>query len=190
MNRKTKKDGDTRINAHTDLSANVGVKSEAFLMELLKDQENPLLLILDGVQDPQNLGSCLRTADAAGVAAVISPKDRAVSLTHTVRLKACGAAEHIPFVQVTNLRNTLDKLKKMGFWIVGTSDRGKQSIYDIDLKGPLALVLGAEGKGLRRLTTETCDFLATLPMHGHVDCLNVSVAAGVCLYEALRQRSI
>ena len=189
MNRKSK-DGKPRINVHTDLSADVGVKSEAFLMELLSKHENPLLLVLDGVQDPHNLGSCLRTADAAGVLAVISPKDRAVSLTKTVRLKACGAAEHIPFVQVTNLRSTLDKLKKKDFWIVGTSDRAKQSIYEIDLKGPLAIVLGAEGKGLRHLTAETCDFLATLPMKGHVDCLNVSVAAGVCLYEALRQRSL
>jgi 23S rRNA (guanosine2251-2'-O)-methyltransferase len=189
MNRKAKT-GETRVNAHADLSAKVSVKSENFLMELLKEQENPLLLILDGVQDPHNLGVCLRTADAAGVTAVVAPKDRAVSLTDTVRLKACGAAENIPFVQVTNLRSTLDKLKTMDFWIVGTSDKAKQSLYDVDLKGPLAIVLGSEDKGLRRLTTESCDFLVSLPMLGHVDCLNVAVAAGVCLFEAVRQRSI
>jgi len=187
MNKKTN-NSSTRINAHTDLSVEVSVKTEDFLMNLLKSEKSPLLLILDGIQDPHNLGVCLRTANAAGVLAVVAPKDRAVSLTETVRLKACGAAEHTPFVQVTNLRSTLDKLKKMDFWIVGTSDKGKQSLYDIDLTGPLAIVLGAEGKGLRRLTTETCDFLATLPVHGEVDCLNVAVATGVCLYEALRQR--
>lgn len=156
----------------------------------LLDQLNgaPFLLILDGVTDPHNLGACLRTADAAGVDAVIVPRDNAVGITPVVRKVACGAAESVPFVQVTNLSRVLDKLRDQGFWVVGTSDKAEQSLYDTDLKGPLIMVMGAEGKGLRRLTTERCDFLVSLPMAGDVSSLNVSVATGVCLFEAVRQR--
>jgi len=145
-------------------------------------------LILDGIQDPHNLGACLRSADAAGVHAVIAPKDRAVSLTDTVRQVACGAAEYVPFVTVTNLARTLRELKDKGLWLIGTADNAKQSLYDVDLSGPLALVMGAEGKGLRRLTREGCDFIVHIPIAGSVECLNVSVATGVCLFEAVRQR--
>ena len=148
----------------------------------------PLLLVLDGITDPHNLGACLRTADASGVLAVIAPKDKSVGLTPTVRKVASGAAETVPFVQVTNLARTLDQLKARGVWVVGTADDGEASIHEADLKGPLALVMGAEGKGMRRLTREKCDVLVRIPMLGQVESLNVSVATGVCLYEALRQR--
>lgn len=147
-----------------------------------------LLLVLDGVQDPHNLGACLRTADAAGVHAVIVPKDRAAGLTPTVRKVASGAAEALPVYFVTNLARTLRGLQEQGVWIIGTSDRGTVELFDADLRGPLALVLGAEGSGLRRLTGELCDVLLRIPMSGVVESLNVSVAAGVCLFEAVRQR--
>jgi len=150
--------------------------------------EPPLLLILDGVQDPHNLGACLRTADAAGVHAVIAPKDRAVGLNSTVRKVASGATETMPFISVTNLARTLRNLKDRGIWLIGTAGEAEQSLYQADLSGPVAIVMGAEEKGLRRLTRETCDALVTLPMAGSVSSLNVSVATGVCLYEALRQR--
>lgn len=148
------------------------------------------LLILDGVQDPHNLGACLRTADAAGVHAVIAPKDKASGLTSVVRKVACGAAETIPFIQVTNLSRTMRDLQQAGIWMIGTSLDTELNIYEADLNGPLALVLGAEGKGLRRLTAENCDSLVKLPMFGSVQSLNVSVSAGVCLYEAVRQRGL
>ena len=148
----------------------------------------PFLLILDGVTDPHNLGACLRSADAAGVHAVIAPKDNAVGLTPVAVKVASGAAESLPFVQVTNLARTLDRLKQRGIWLMGTSDDADATLYQTDLRGPLALVLGSEGKGLRRLTRERCDLLVRLPMLGRVESLNVSVAAGICLYEALRQR--
>lgn len=148
----------------------------------------PFLLVLDGVQDPHNLGACLRSADAAGVHGVIVPKDRAVGLTATVRKVASGAAETVPLVTVTNLARALGQLQEAGVWVVGLAGEADQSLYDLDLTGPLALVLGAEGKGLRRLTRERCDFLARLPMAGTVESLNVSVAAGVALFEAVRQR--
>jgi len=148
----------------------------------------PLLLVLDGIQDPHNLGACLRTADAAGVHAVIVPKDRACSLTATVRKVACGGADSIPFFQVSNLATTLRWLKAQGIWLVGTSEKSQTSLFDTSLQGALALVLGAEGTGLRRLTRESCDALVHIPMLGSVECLNVSVATGVCLYEAVRQR--
>ena len=146
------------------------------------------LLILDGVQDPHNLGACLRTADAAGVHALILPRDNAVSVTPTVRKVASGAAETVPVFQVTNLARTLDQLKADGIWLVGAAGDAQGSLYETDLRGPLALILGAEGKGLRRLTQERCDFLVHIPMVGSVSSLNVSVAAGVCLFEAVRQR--
>ncbi len=158
------------------------------LMRIVAETEVPFLLILDCVQDPHNLGAILRTADGAGVHAVIAPKDKAVGITETVRRISVGAADHVPFVQVTNLARAMERLKEAGLWFVGTSDRAEKSIYELDLKGPLALVLGAEEKGMRRLTEESCDFLGKLPMAGKVECLNVSVATGICLYEAVRQR--
>jgi 23S rRNA (guanosine2251-2'-O)-methyltransferase len=148
----------------------------------------PLLLVLDGVQDPHNLGACLRVADGMGVHAVVAPKDRAVGLSPTVHKVASGAAESVPFVTVTNLARTLRDLKDKGIWVVGTAEAAPASLFDTRLNGPLALVLGAEGEGLRRLTQETCDALVCIPMLGTVESLNVSVAAGICLYEARRQR--
>ena len=158
------------------------------LIAALADWPDAFLLVLDGVQDPHNLGACLRTANAAGVHAVVAPKDRAVPMTETVRHVACGAAEHTPFVQVTNLARFLERAKEAGVWWVGTADEATQSLYEVDLKGRIGIVMGAEGKGIRRLTAEKCDFLVRIPMTGQVDCLNVSVATGVCLFEALRQR--
>lgn len=148
----------------------------------------PFLLVLDGIQDPHNLGACLRTADAAGVQAVIVPRDRASGITPVVRKVACGAAETVPVFTVTNLARSLRLLKEAGVWIYGASDDADRSLYGTDLRGPLALVLGGEGKGLRRLTRELCDFLVSIPMAGRVESLNVSVAAGVLLFEARRQR--
>jgi 23S rRNA (guanosine2251-2'-O)-methyltransferase len=149
---------------------------------------DPLLLILDGVTDPHNLGACLRTADAAGVHAVIIPKDRAAVVDGVVRKVAAGAAEFVPIARVTNLARTVDRLKEQGIWVVGTDGEAQKTLYAADLKRPLALVLGAEGGGMRRLTRERCDFLVRIPMAGQVESLNVSVAAGVALFEACRQR--
>lgn len=162
--------------------------TESDLPDLVARTGNSLLLVLDGVTDPHNLGACLRTADAAGVTAVVVPRDRAAGLTPAVRKVASGAAETVPFVQVTNLARTLDRLKQAGMWVVGTGDDAPQTLYQADLKGPLALVMGAEGQGMRRLTRERCDLLVRIPMQGTVSSLNVSVAAGVCLFEAVRQR--
>jgi 23S rRNA (guanosine2251-2'-O)-methyltransferase len=148
----------------------------------------PLLLVLDGVTDPHNLGACLRTADGAGAHGVIAPKDQAAGLTPVVLKVASGAADSVPFVQVTNLARTLDRLKALGVWVIGAADTAEMALFDADLSGPLALVLGSEGNGIRRLTRERCDGLVRVPMQGRVESLNVSVAAGVCLYEALRQR--
>ncbi|MBV8604150.1 MAG: 23S rRNA (guanosine(2251)-2'-O)-methyltransferase RlmB [Pelomonas sp.] len=148
----------------------------------------PLVLVLDSVTDPHNLGACLRVADGAGAHAVVAPKDHAVGLNATVAKVASGAAETVPYLMVTNLARTLGELKERDLWVVGTSDRAERSIYELDLKRPIALVLGAEGEGLRALTAKTCDELVSIPMQGAVESLNVSVAAGVCLYEALRQR--
>src|SRR5688572_1352262 len=150
----------------------------------------PLVLALDGVTDPHNLGACLRVADASGVHAVIAPKDHAVGLNATVAKVASGAAETVPYIMVTNLARALGELKEREIKVVGTSDDAEHTLYDIDLAGPLALVLGAEGKGLRQLTRNTCDALVRIPMAGAVESLNVSVAAGVCLFEALRQRRV
>ena len=149
----------------------------------------PLLLVLDGVTDPHNLGACLRVADGAGVHAVIAPKDHAVGLNATVAKVASGAAETVPYLMVTNLARTLNELKERDILIVGTADDAPITLYQADLSGPLALVLGAEGRGLRQLTRKTCDVLVRIPMLGAVESLNVSVAAGVCVYEARRQRS-
>ena len=148
----------------------------------------PLLLVLDGVTDPHNLGACLRSADAAGVHAVVAPRDRAAGLTPVARKVAAGAAETLPFVQVVNLARTLRELKERGLWLVGTAGEATRSIYDVDLTGPIAIVMGSEGEGMRRLTRECCDELVRIPMAGAVESLNVSVATGVVLFEAVRQR--
>ncbi len=163
-------------------------RSEADLPDLIAAAECPLVLVLDGVTDPHNLGACLRTADAAGATCVIAPRDKSAGLTPVARKVASGAAEWLPFVQVTNLARTLDRLKELGLWVIGTAGEGSDELYGCDLSGPLALVMGAEGKGLRRLTREHCDQLVRIPMAGRVESLNVSVATGVCLFEALRQR--
>lgn len=184
--------GDVRhqgLVARLDLAATGAQLADNFRALLAGLEEPPFLLVLDGVQDPHNLGACLRTANAAGVHAVIAPRDRAVGLTPAVRKVASGAAETTPFIRVTNLARTLRELKEAGIWLVGTAGEAGSSLYEADLKGPLALVLGAEGSGLRRLTAEQCDYLVCLPMAGTVESLNVSVAAGICLYEAVRQRS-
>jgi len=149
----------------------------------------PLLLILDEVQDPHNLGACLRTADAAGVHAVIAPRDNAVGVTPVVVKVASGAATTVPYLQVTNLARTIALLKARGIWVMGTAGEADQDVFESDLAGPLALVMGGEGRGLRRLTRERCDSLVRLPMRGQVESLNVSVATGICLYEAVRQRA-
>ncbi len=159
------------------------------LMSLIDGLDHPpFLLVLDGVTDPHNLGACLRSANAVGVDAVIAPKDKAVGLTPVVRKVACGAAEDTPFYQVTNLARTLRDLQQAGVWLIGAAGETDDSLYQADLRGPLALVLGAEGGGLRRLTREHCDLLVKIPMAGSVESLNVSVATGICLFEALRQR--
>jgi len=156
----------------------------------LASGERPLLLlVLDGIQDPHNLGACLRTADAAGVGLVILPKDRSAGLTPAARRAAAGAAETLPIVIVTNLARVMKRLKERGLWLAGTTDQADQSLYDMDLNGPLVLVVGSEGKGMRRLTEELCDYRMRIPMSGTVDSLNVSVATAVCLFEIVRQRS-
>lgn len=159
------------------------------LSAALAEMPEPLLLVLDGVTDPHNLGACLRTADAAGAQALIIPKDRAAAVDGVARKVAAGAAEFVRVATVTNLVRTLGLLKEAGIWVVGLDGEAEQSLYATDLKGPLALVLGAEGGGLRRLTRERCDFRVRIPMAGHLESLNVSVAAGIALFEAARQRS-
>lgn len=166
------------------------VDEDELLARVAAAGRDVLLLVLDGLQDPHNLGACLRTADAAGVMAVIAPKDRAAGLTPAVRKVAAGAAEAIPFVQVTNLARTLARLKEAGVWLVGTAGVAEMDLYAADLTGPLAIVVGAEGSGMRRLTREACDFTVRLPMRGVVESLNASVATGIVLYEAVRQRSV
>lgn len=168
----------------------VQVKNEHDLYAQLDKLDEPaFVLILDSITDPHNLGACLRTADAAGVHAVVAPKDKAVGITATVSKVACGAAETVPFYQVTNLARTMKEFQERGIWLYGTAGEASESIYKTDLKGPIAIAMGAEGKGLRRLTRESCDHLIHVPMAGDVSSLNVSVAAGVCLFEAVRQRS-
>jgi 23S rRNA (guanosine2251-2'-O)-methyltransferase len=164
---------------------------ESDLTELLeRDGPEALVLVLDGVTDPHNLGACLRSAAAAKVTAVIVPKDRAVGLTPVVRRASAGGADRVPLIAVTNLARSLRTLKDAGVWITGLDGETEKSIYQIDFKGPVALVLGSEGEGMRRLTRETCDFVAKIPMPGSMESLNVSVATGVVLFEALRQRSL
>lgn len=147
-----------------------------------------LFLVLDGVTDPHNFGACLRSAEAAGVTAVVVPKDRAVGVTPTVRRASAGAADRVPIVVATNLVRALKALKDAGVWLAGLAGEATQSIYEVDLAGPIALVLGSEGEGMRRLTRESCDFLVRIPMRGDVESLNVSVSTGIVLFEALRQR--
>lgn len=162
---------------------------EADLLRAVDEKAGPLLiLVLDGVTDPHNLGACLRSADAAGVDAVVVPRDKSADLTPVSRKVACGAAEVVPFVRVTNLARTLQALKERGVWLFGAAGEAEKSLYDNDLTLSMALVMGAEGAGLRRLTREQCDYLVRLPMAGSVSSLNVSVATGVCLFEAVRQR--
>lgn len=166
-------------------------RSEGQLAELLESLAHPpFLLVLDGITDPHNLGACLRSAEAAGVDAVIAPKDKSAPITPTVRKVACGAAELVPFFSVTNLARSLKALQERGIWVLGAAGEATQSIYQTDLRGALALVLGSEGSGMRRLTREHCDSLFAIPMAGEVSSLNVSVSAGICLFEAVRQRSL
>ncbi|MFO1515713.1 MAG: 23S rRNA (guanosine(2251)-2'-O)-methyltransferase RlmB [Lysobacterales bacterium] len=164
-------------------------RSEAELAALVQAAgRDALLLVLDGVTDPHNLGACLRSAEAAGVNAVLAPKDKAVGITPTVRTASAGAADRVPFFAVTNLARTLKALKEQGVWLVGLAGDTRDDYFRLDLAGPLAIVVGSEGEGLRRLTREACDFVARIPMRGSVESLNVSVATGVALFEALRQR--
>ena len=177
---------------HQGVAARVEILAQTSSLDDLLDgiEGPPLLLVLDGVTDPHNLGACLRVADGAGAHAVIAPKDHAVGVNATVAKVASGAAETVPYFMVTNLSRTLNELKERSIWCIGTSDGTSKTIYQADLKTPLALVMGAEGEGMRQLTRKTCDELVGIPMRGAVESLNVSVASGVCLYEALRQRGL
>ena len=175
---------------HQGVAARVEILAQTSSLDDLLDgiEGPPLLLVLDGVTDPHNLGACLRVADGAGAHAVIAPKDHAVGVNATVAKVASGAAETVPYFMVTNLARTLNELKERSIWCIGTSDGTSKTIYQADLKTPVALIMGAEGEGMRQLTRKTCDELVGIPMRGAVESLNVSVASGVCLYEALRQR--
>lgn len=178
-----------RTHRHTDYTASTPILDEDGLLAMVeKLDESPFLLILDEINDPHNLGACLRTAAAAGMHAVVVPKDHSVSMTETVRRIACGAAEIVPVVRVTNLARTMKQLQKAGVWLVGAAGEAPDSLYGTDLTGPLAIVMGSEGSGLRRLTRENCDYVVSIPMSGAVESLNVSVAAGIFLFEAVRQR--
>lgn len=187
---------DQRLNNIVGTRRHQGVVAKAGELSLARNLDElldaidgpPLLLVLDGITDPHNLGACLRVADGAGAHAVIVPKDRAVGLNATAAKVASGAAETVPYLTVTNLARTLRELKERGILLVGTTDDGEKSLYQADFSGPAALVMGSEGEGMRRLTRETCDVLVSIPMFGSVESLNVSVASGVCLYEARRQR--
>lgn len=177
---------------HQGVVARVRELPQARSLDALLDglAEPPLLLVLDGVTDPHNLGACLRVADGAGAHAVVAPRDHAAGISATVAKVASGAAETVPYFMVTNLARALGELKERGIWVVGTAGEAERTLYQADLKGPTALVLGAEGPGLRQLTRKTCDVLVRIPMMGAVESLNVSVASGVCLYEARRQRGV
>ncbi|MCF6312879.1 MAG: 23S rRNA (guanosine(2251)-2'-O)-methyltransferase RlmB [Verrucomicrobiales bacterium] len=180
-----------RQNQHDAGSAYLANLSEDGLYQIADDKKDALFLILDGVQDPHNLGACLRSADGAGVDAIIIPKNKAAMVTDTVRRIACGAASHVPVVPVGNLARCMTKLRDdYAVRIVGTSDQATSDLYDIQLTGPLAITLGAEENGMRRLTSEQCDELIRIPMAGKVECLNVSNATAVCLFEAVRQRRV
>jgi len=174
---------------HQGVVARVEVKSLSHSIdEIVENVEKPLLLVLDGVTDPHNLGACLRVANAAGANAVIAPKDRAAGISPAVSKVASGAAESTPYVMVTNLARTLAELKERNIWVVGADERAEKTLYQADLPDSIAWVLGAEGEGMRRLTRESCDLLVRIPMRGEVESLNVSVSAGVCLFESVRRR--
>ena len=180
----------TRTHRHSDLSTDPKTLTESDLFDMIRSKgPDVLLLVLDSVQDPHNLGACLRTAEGAGVMAVVTTKDRTAPMTQVVRTVACGAAERVPLVRVTNLSRFLGELKNLDVWLIGTSDSAEKSVYDLDLTGSVAFVMGTEGAGLRRLTAENCDFMARIPMRGELSSLNLSVATGICLYEAVRQRN-
>jgi 23S rRNA (guanosine2251-2'-O)-methyltransferase len=183
-------DGMVGTRRHQGVVAKAGELSLARNLDELLDaiEGPPLLLLLDGVTDPHNLGACLRVADGAGAHAVIAPKDRAVGLNATAAKVASGAADTVPYITVTNLARTMRELKEREIWLIGTTDDAEKGLYEADFSGPAALVMGSEGEGMRRLTRENCDMLVSIPMHGAVESLNVSVASGVCLYEARRQR--
>ena len=185
-------DGMTRHARHQGVAARVDAVAPAPDLESVLDglDEPPLLLILDGVTDPHNLGACLRVADAMGVHALIVPRDRAVSITPTVEKVASGAADTVPFITVTNLARTMRELKERQVWLIGADQDAGRDLYSVRLEGPLAWVVGAEGEGMRRLTRENCDELARIPMRGAVESLNVSVSAGICLAETRRQRAV
>lgn len=187
--RKSGAPADARRNRHSDNETIVPKIAEEDFYRTLESAQNPLVLILDEVTDPHNLGACLRSANAAGALGIITPKHHSASVSETVARISCGAAENTPVITVTNLARSLKNLQELGFWLVGTDDTATQSLYEVNLKGSIGLVLGAEGSGMRRLTRESCDFLVQIPMQGTVPCLNVSVAAGICLFEAVRQRS-
>lgn len=179
-----------RINRHTGQFVRRPELTPEDLLQQIRDNEDPaFLLLLDGVEDPHNLGAGLRTAEAAGVQAVVAPRKGSVGLTETVRRISCGGADYVPYLQVTNLNYFLRDLQELGLRCVATSDQSDTSLYQCDLTGPLALVMGAEGRGVRHHTARLCEQQARIPMRGHVDCLNLSVATGVCLFEALRQRA-
>ena len=174
---------------HGNPQASISTLDEDEAIDLLDSiQKDPFILILDQVQDPRNLGACLRSADAAGVDLVIMPSDRSAGLTDVVRHVASGAAESLPLARARNLARFMKKLQEKGIRLVGTSDQAKKNVFEADLKGSLGLVVGAEGTGIRRLTAENCDLLINIPMSGSVECLNVSVATGICLFEGFRQR--
>jgi len=174
---------------HGNPQASISTLDEDEALDLLDSiQKDPFILILDQVQDPRNLGACLRSADAAGVDLVIMPSDRSAGLTDVVRHVASGAAESLPLARAKNLSRFMKKLQEKGIRLVGTSDQAKKNVFEADLKGSLGLVVGAEGTGIRRLTAENCDLLINIPMSGSVECLNVSVATGICLFEVFRQR--
>ena len=195
-------DSIAKSESHQGIIAFANLSTEEAQSGVIKENEMPsfleslsennakttLILILDGVTDPHNFGACLRSADAAGVDLVITPKDRSVGLTPSVRKVACGAAETMPICQVTNLARAMETLKEAGIWIAGAAGEAEDTLYDVDFKGPMAVAMGAEGSGLRRLTREKCDYLMKIPMAGSVSSLNVSVATGICLFEAVSQR--
>jgi len=174
--------------SHAEFDRPIAQLNEDELIDLCRESPDGLVLVLDCVQDPHNLGACLRTANAAGALAVVVPRDKSASLTGIARHVAAGAAEVTPVVTVTNLARAMERLQEAGLWLVGTADEATEDFYELDLSGPIGLVMGAEGQGLRRLTAEKCDHLVRVPMHGTVSCLNVSVSAGICLFECLRQR--
>ncbi|HTH39662.1 MAG TPA: 23S rRNA (guanosine(2251)-2'-O)-methyltransferase RlmB [Rhodocyclaceae bacterium] len=185
-------DGLANGERHQGVVAKVDARQRYLTLDDVLDglQEPPLLLVLDGVTDPHNLGACLRVADGAGAHAVIAPKDKAVGLNATAIKVASGAADTVPYITVTNLARSLREMQERGIWVLGAAGEAEKDIYAIDQSGPTAWVLGAEGDGLRRLTRDTCDELARIPMFGAVESLNVSVASGVCLFEARRQRQV